>query len=842
MAIVPPSSAKVLAVLGPTNTGKTHLAVERMLGHRSGVIGLPLRLLAREVYDRVREQRGPTRVALVTGEEKIVPANPDHFVCTVESMPLQRSFDFLAVDEVQLAADPERGHVFTDRLLSARGAEETMFLGADTIRPLMRHLVPEAEHVARPRLSTLSHAGARKLSRLPRRSAIVAFSAADVYALAELIRRQRGGAAVVLGALSPRTRNAQVAMYQAGEVDYLVATDAIGMGLNMDVDHVAFAALSKFDGRHRRPLSAAEIGQIAGRAGRHMSDGTFGTTAEAEALDEALVERLENHRFETVQSVMWRNARLCYDSAPALIASLDEAPPHAGLVRAREADDQLTLKALAEQADIAAMASDRATVRLLWEVCRIPDYRKTLAGVHARLAGAIFRHLMNGGGVLPADWVAAHMARLERVDGDIDTLATRIAHIRTWTYVSHRPDWIADPRHWQERARAIEDRLSDALHAGLTQRFVDRRTALLVRRLRESDVMVATVEGDGSVLVEGEFVGRLEGFGFVPDGSARSAEGRALRAAAKRALAPEIGARVAGLKSAPDGSLSLAVDGRLSWNGARLARLEASDDILRPRVKLKAGDMLSAPAREQVHRHLEGWLERHVGRLLAPLTRLREAALEGAGRGLAFQLVESLGTLPRRRVEAQVRALSAGDRRRLRRIGVRFGAASVFLPALEGEPAVALRCALWAAQNGLGEAPATPRGPAVTVAEGLDPGFYAAAGFRVYGRGAVRASAVERLARAARRLAQAGPFLATRELAAIVGGGRPDLAQALADLGYRAEGEGDEAAFTKRRPAGKAGPEAGARPRPRPRRSRRRPATDPDSPFAPLKELKLGAR
>ena len=403
---------RVTAVLGPTNTGKTHFAVERMLGHRTGIIGLPLRLLAREIYDRVKEAGDRLRVALVTGEEKILPAHADYFICTVEAMPMDRDFAFLAVDEIQLAADPERGHVFTDRLLRARGTEETMFLGADTMRPIIKRLVPDAEYVSRPRFSTLSFAGHKKLSRLPKRSAVVSYSAPEVYATAEVIRRQRGGAAVVLGALSPRTRNAQVAMFEAGEVDHLVATDAIGMGLNLNVDHVAFAGISKFDGFMRRDLTPAEVGQVAGRAGRHMSDGTFGTTADARSLAPETVERVENHQFDRIESVQWRNVSLNVSSLRGLITSLESQPPESRrdvLMRTREADDHLALKALAAESEIIALARGRAAVKLLWEVCRIPDFRKTMAEAHARLLGRIYRYVMSPTGVLPTDWVADHV-------------------------------------------------------------------------------------------------------------------------------------------------------------------------------------------------------------------------------------------------------------------------------------------------------------------------------------------------------------------------------------------------------------------------------------------------
>jgi ATP-dependent RNA helicase SUPV3L1/SUV3 len=735
-----------------------------------------------------------------------------------------------------------------------------MLLGAETIRPLLRRLLPEAEHINRPRFSTLSYAGPRKISRLPRRCAVVAFSAAEVYGLAEQVRRQRGGAAVVMGALSPRTRNAQVAMYQAGEVDYLVATDAIGMGLNMDVGHVAFASLTKFDGHRRRLLTAAEIGQIAGRAGRHMSDGSFGATAELGALEQDVVERVENHRFESLKGLAWRNPRLDYRSLAALLRSLEVPPPVDCLSRAREVDDYLALKALSAQADVARLATTPAALRLLWEVCQIPDFRKTLAEIHARLLSQIYRHLMAGDGVLPSDWVARHVARLDRVDGDIDTLAGRIAHIRTWTYVSHRPSWIDDARHWQERTRAIEDRLSDALHDCLTQRFVDRRTVVLSRRLRDAGELEAAIEDDGSVLVEGEFVGRLEGFRFVPDPTTSGPEGRTLRAAAKRALRSEIEGRVAALAGAPDEALSLDADGRLWWRGARVARLTAGGDVLRPWVRLDHDELLTGRAREHLLRRLEDWIEGRVHDLLTPLLRLRDAPFSGAARGLAFQLVECLGTLPRRRASAQLGALTPSERRTLRRHGVRFGAASIFLPALRRGDRAAFSCALWAVHNGLEAPPAPPRKRAVAAAD-LPEGYYAAAGFRVYGQRAVRADAVERLGAQARRLDRAGPFLATAKLQQILGGDRSDLEAALADLGYRVQGEGADAAFSRAHDPGRgaraktAGKATGVAKgedkatgkrqdkdegRRRARSRRRRP--DPHSPFARLKELKVPAR
>jgi len=534
----------VTAVLGPTNTGKTHLAIERMLGHDTGLIGLPLRLLAREVYDKITARVGVDRVALITGEEKIKPEHPRYWVCTVEAMPRTIDADFLAIDEIQLAADPDRGHVFTDRLLHARGKQETLMLGAQTMREAISDLIPGANFISRPRLSKLSYAGEKKLTRLPPRSAVVAFSAGEVYAVAELIRRQRGGAAVVLGALSPRTRNAQVALYQSGDVDFLVATDAIGMGLNLNVEHVAFAGVRKFDGQVNRGLTPAELGQIAGRAGRHMNDGTFGVTGTVEAFGADLIERLETHTFDTVRILQWRSRDLDFGSLDRLRDSLRQVPREGRLTRARMADDVTALENVCHDHEVAALAVAPAAVSRLWEVCQIPDYRKISPQNHAELVATLYKFLLAPAERIPEDWFANQVAFADRTDGDIDTLANRIAHIRTWTFVSNRSDWLVDPEHWQGRTRAIEDSLSDALHERLTQRFVDRRTSALMRGLKEKDELYAEIADDGTVQVERHFVGRLKGFRFYADTQAEGIHGKAARNAATHVLAKELGMRV----------------------------------------------------------------------------------------------------------------------------------------------------------------------------------------------------------------------------------------------------------------------------------------------------------
>jgi ATP-dependent RNA helicase SUPV3L1/SUV3 len=782
------AASRLVAILGPTNTGKTHLAIERMLDHRSGMIGFPLRLLARENYDRVVRLKGARAVALITGEEKILPPNPSYFVCTVESMPLDRPVEFLAVDEIQLCADRERGHVFTARMLHARGLSETMFLGADTIRPLMRRLVPDAEHISRPRFSTLSYTGHKKITRLPSRSVVVAFSIADVFSLAEVMRRQRGGTAIVLGALSPRARNAQVGMFQAGEVDYLVATDAIGMGLNMDLNHVAFARLAKFDGRGPRRLSAAEIGQIAGRAGRHMNDGTFGTTADEGPLEPEIVSAVEAHKFEPLTRIQWRNSALRFRTIGELLNSLDEPPAIRGFMQTRDADDHQALRALARNQEVAGLATNPAAVRLLWEVCQIPDFRKMMSDSHARFLAQCFLHLAGPTERLPTPWIAAQIAQLDRVDGDIDTLMARIAHIRTWTYITHRPDWVDNSSEWQERARGIEDRLSDALHETITQRFVDRRSAFLVQRLAGDEELLASVDKDGEVRVEGSYVGRLDGFRFIPDAS-DAGESRMLATAANRVLRSEIATRARHLAADSDDAFSLDPVGNLIWRGGVVGRLAAGDGPLTPRAEVSAGNFLDGPARERVRQRLQAFVKTEVERRLRPLFALHELPLSGVARGLAFQLVDTLGCLPASSAAVQVHALDRDSRRALSRAGVRFGTESLYLETLLTPQSVRFRALLWAVRHGRNVPPLPGTrglGKAFALDPELPPSFYAALGRLAIGGIALRPDQLERFAATARELARAGAFTASAQLAARGGVSLGDLRRVLLGLGYRA--------------------------------------------------------
>src|SRR5262252_668587 len=685
----------VTAVLGPTNTGKTHLAIERLLAHSSGVIGLPLRLLAREVYNKIADRAGSEAVALVTGEEKIKPKNPRFWVSTVEAMPRDLDVSFCAVDEIQIAADLERGHVFTDRILHRRGRDETMLLGAATMRPIVERLLPGANIVTRPRLSQLEFAGDRKITRQPRRTAIVAFSADEVYAIAELIRRQHGGAAVVLGSLSPRTRNAQVAMFQNGDVDYLVATDAVGMGLNLDVDHVAFASDRKYDGYQFRRLTPAEFAQIAGRAGRATRNGTFGTTGRCAPFEPELVNALQNHSFDSVKTLQWRNSRLDFASLGSLQVSLSLPPNHEALTRAPIAEDMRVFDHAARDAEVRELAHGTAAVERLWDACAIPDYRKLSPAAHAELVTTIYRDLMRKGRI-PDAWYATQVDQADRTDGDIDTLSGRIAQIRTWTFVANRPDWLADPEHWQDITRDVENKLSDALHERLTERFVDRRTSVLMRRLRENASLNTEIGKTGEVIVEGHAIGRLDGFTFAPDAAEAGSDAKALQAAAQQVLAREIDARAEKLSNAADEQFVLTSDGTLRWTGDAVAKLVAAEDALHPRLRIISDERLNGAPREAVQNRLDLWLKTHIEKLLGPLFALSKAEdVTGIARGIAFQLVEALGVVERSRIAAEMKDLDQPSRAILRKYGVRFGAYHIYVPALLKPAARALAALLW---------------------------------------------------------------------------------------------------------------------------------------------------
>ncbi|MBT8170706.1 disulfide oxidoreductase [Phaeobacter gallaeciensis] len=781
--------SRIVAVLGPTNTGKTHYAIDRMLGHRTGIIGLPLRLLAREVYDKIVAIRGPSVVALVTGEERIVPPRTKYWVCTVEAMPEGMGADFVAVDEIQLCADPERGHVFTDRLLRSRGLLETIFMGAGTMRGPIQALVPEAQFVRRERMSELVYGGTKKISRMPPRSAIVGFSVENVYAIAELLRRQKGGAAVVMGALSPRTRNAQVELYQNGEVDYLVATDAIGMGLNLDIDHVAFSSLTKFDGRRMRALAPNELAQIAGRAGRGMSHGSFGVTGEAPPLDEGMAQAIMEHRFTPLKKLNWRNAALRFGTVDALIHALEESPDNENLLKARPADDLNTLKTLSQIPEVMARASDGESVRLLWDVCRIPDFRGISHSEHANLLEVIFNYLHQNG-ALPDDWLARQIKRIDRTDGDIDALSKRLAYIRTWTYVAQRRGWVKDENHWRGETRAVEDRVSDALHERLTQRFVDRRTSVLLRRLKQKEALLAEVNDKGEVTVGGEFVGRLEGFRFSPDKSAQGAEAKALKSASLQALAPQFHLRADRFYNAPDTEIDYTEQGGLMWGEHAVGKLVAGAEPLKPMVEVFVDEAAGPDVAQKVQRRLQHFIDRKVAALFEPLTNLqRDEELSGLARGFAFRMVEALGILPRAAVAQEVKDLDQDARGALRKHGIRFGQFTIFMPLLLKPAPTRLRLVLWSLAQGLQEFPEAPPPGLVTVPAIKDApqGYDTMSGYRDAGDRSIRIDMLERLADMLRSEDSRGGFEAKADMLSITGMTLEQFVELMQGLGYKAE-------------------------------------------------------
>lgn len=810
----PPSSAKITAVLGPTNTGKTHLAVERMCAHSSGMMGFPLRLLAREVYDRVVAMKGVQNVALITGEERIEPKGARYYLCTAESMPHHhnlgthgpdgRDFSFVALDEAQIGADPERGHIFTDRMLNRRGRDETMILGSASLRPVIRELIPRADIITRPRFSTLSYAGSKKLSRLPPRSAIIAFSIEEVYAVAEMLRRLRGGAAVVMGALSPATRNAQVAMYQAGEVDYLVATDAVGMGLNLDVNHIAFAGLSKYDGRRRRRLTVSEMAQIAGRAGRHQRDGTFGVLA-GEGLEFTPEEiyAIEEHRFPDIEAVYWRDSAPDTRSLTALIADLERPPTVPRLMPAPEAIDLSVLKQLAGDPAIAATVKGRGAVERLWEVAALPDFRQMGAEYHARFVTRLWEHLKAPTGRLPKAMVAAEIARLDSMQGDVDTLSARISAVRTWAYIAHRPDWAEEAELMALRTRELESRLSDALHHRLRQRFVDKRSSLLLRKMGQlPNAAEVTLDERRQVLIDGEVIGALHGFRFVVAGDARGTERKMLLAAAEKYLGGIMTELATEVTKAEDNAFSIQADangrpmvryiGADAAEGVDLGHLVKGSDIVSPALETgETAGALTGEALAAVTARAAAWVEaqlaRHLEGLLGLRTLSKDPVTLGEVRALAVQMVEGLGIVPRRDLADLLKGFDKDLRATARKAGVHFGALDIYHYAMTKPRAVFWRNVLAAVWHGHA-LPAMPDDSAVHLTDFAFANDDAVrlAGYRRVGSEYLRVDLAERLIKQAHEKRGEGrEFAIDLSYATSLGLSEAGLIALMADAGFR---------------------------------------------------------
>lgn len=806
----PLNPATVTAILGPTNTGKTHYAVERMLGRVSGVIGLPLRLLAREVYDKICDLKGHAQCALVTGEEKIVPPHARYFVCTVEAMPTDRKFAFVAIDEVQLINNPERGHVFTDRLLNMRGTEETLFLGAETARALISELLPDVWHETRERFSTLSYAGPTKLTRLPKRSVIVAFSAPEVYAIAELIRRFRGGAAIVMGALSPRTRNAQAELYQSGEVDFLVATDAVGMGLNLDTDHVAFASMRKFDGRRRRRLTPMEAGQIAGRAGRFRNNGTFGTTGDCLPMDDDLVGRIENHVFDPFRYAEWRNSNLSFQSVEALRDSLALPPPQKKLRRVTTPDDEDVLEALTAQQDIAETLKTPFDVKRLWDVCQIPDFRNMTIDSHARLVGDIYDNLISNNGKLPDDFLRSRISRLDHTEGGVDILSVRLAQIRTWTYCTNKTSWMNDAKYWINYTRAVEDRLSDALHEKLMARFVDRRTSALLKGIGRGVHMDASIKDNGEVWLGDHKIGHLEGLSFKIDASGSDLEAKALQAAADKSVGPEINRRLTSICAGQHAIFTLSNAGQILWGGQAIGKISNGGSVFNPDAKILGGEMGDPNLCNMAEDRMRDYLKGEAAAKLVPLIALKtlskneDPEIKPETRGFAFQLLENFGHMDRSEHFQAVKNLDPDTRRQLRDVGVVFGQYDVYMrEMIKPKPATLLGLLIAFGAGGDGK----PFVPFAGVTSLANEGEFTSAnfaktaishsGYRACGPRIVRFDILNRLAALIRQAqVESGTrrFQIMMEMLALLGCGYDEMRGVLTELGYKSQTMEPEAA------------------------------------------------
>ena len=687
---------KITAVLGPTNTGKTHLAIETMLSFETGMIGFPLRLLAREVYDKIIQKTPLDKVALITGEEKIIPKHAKYFLCTVESMPIDKNLDFVGVDEIQLCADHERGHIFTDRLLNMRGNKLTMFMGSNTIKSIISNLNDDIEFINKSRFSKLSYVGYKKISRINRKTAIIAFSAEEVYAIAELIRRQKGGAAIVMGSLSPKTRNAQVELYQSNDVDFLVATDAIGMGINMDLDNVYFSNLKKFDGKKLRKLNLSEIGQIAGRAGRYLNDGSFGITGDCKEINAEEVNMLENHKFGEIQSLFWRNPNLNFNNSQTLIRSLDTKPQKDWLRKIHECEDEKALKFFLRDKNQANIKFDKDKLVLLWECCQIPDFVKKTYGNHYEVISNVFKYLNSEKGKISDDYMRLQLMKLDKLDGNVDSLSNRIANVRTWSYVSNKNNWVENQNYWIEKTKLLEDKLSDRLHEELTKTFIDKRASVLARGLKQDMEFDTKILENNDVMIDNQFIGKINGLKLELDlkKGALETDIKSLKKAARQSVGPELEKRIQTIIETD--LIELKDDFKIYWNNSYIGKLITGKDYLNPKIELIVDDILEQNFRKKLSNHLEKWLEDKIDSTLKSLIDLKYLKDKNSSiKALAYQLYENNGVLKRDQVSEYLNNLGQNERKILRDLGVKFGRYHVFLYQLIKPEAVSLRTLLW---------------------------------------------------------------------------------------------------------------------------------------------------
>ncbi|NCU53247.1 MAG: helicase [Candidatus Fonsibacter lacus] len=691
---------KIIAVLGPTNTGKTHFAIERMLQFGSGIIGFPLRLLAREVYEKCIQKVGIEKVALITGEEKIIPPYADYFLCTVESMPLDINAEFIAIDEIQMCADPERGHIFTDRLLNMRGDKLTMFLGSNIMQNIIQKFVPEVEFIFKDRFSKLSYSGHKKISRLPGRTAIIAFSVDEVYALAEFVRRQRGGAAIVMGSLSPKTRNAQVELYQSGDVDFLVATDAIGMGINMDIDHISFNNLNKFDGRRNRHLRLTEIGQIAGRAGRYMNDGTFGITGKCDELSPEQIDKLENHKFDSVINIYWRNSNLDFTNIENLLNSLDQKPYDHSLLRNKDLLDENVLKTLIVKNNQITTDYKNNNLSTLWECCQIPDFTKSSYNEHIDIVKKVFEFLVSDKGKIPNEWMRAQLSGLDNESGNIDTLANRISHVRTWAYVSYKKNWVENSDYWISKTKDIEDKLSAKLHEELSKSFIDRRISILSKHLKQDAKLETKISEKDEVIIDKQFIGTIKGLKLNLDFSSTALQTdiKSIKKAARQGVVEELKKRINNIiqEDIKNAALELKEDFKIFWKDNPIATIIPGKDYLNPKIKLLIDDSLDVDEQSELKNYLEKWIDKEKNLHLNDLIKTSKVNLENSyARALCFRLFENHGVLKRLDAEDLLKNLDKDQRANIKKIGIKIGRYHVYQPLMIKPKAVNLKIIFW---------------------------------------------------------------------------------------------------------------------------------------------------
>ena len=736
---------KIIALLGPTNTGKTYVAIERMLEYETGIFGLPLRLLAREVYDKCVEKVGVEKVALITGEEKIIPSTANYFICTVESMPKNKEVDFIAIDEIQMSADRERGHIFTERLLESRGTKLTMFLGSQVMAKIIRELVADVEFEKKERYSKLSYSGIKKISRLDRKVAIIAFSIEEVYAIAELVRRQKGGAAVIMGSLSPKTRNSQVGLYQSGDVDYLIATDAIGMGLNMDINEIYFSNLKKFDGKKTRRLNLVEMSQIAGRAGRYKNDGGFGTTGDCETLNSDEIEKIENHQLPDTKMIYWRNSRLNFDTPEKLIASLELKPNKSNLIKTNDSLDESVLRFFLKKG--ANNIIYHKNLELLWECCQIPDFEKKAYGQHINIIDKVFQFLTMRIKKIPSSFMKEQLKGLEKDHGNVDLLSHRLSNVRTWSYVANKKNWVENSDYWVQLTKSIEDKLSDKLHEELTKSFIDKKISILSRNLKQDLILNTEINEENKIHIDGQLIGELKGLKFLIEITSKTLDTdiKSIKKAARKGIEEELIKRVN--KILDNSEININNENKITWKNNPIARLKKGNDYLSPEIEIIADDSLNTDSKSKLTIFLNKWLNNYINEVLGDLVKLTKHKIENQYlRGLVFRLYENNGVIKRSEVDKIVKPIPSDERKRLWGMGIKIGRYHIYLPKMLKPKAVEFRVSLWKIFHNLSDKNIIPQsGLNFLISKNFEKNFLLLCGFEKFNDFFVRIDILEKL-------------------------------------------------------------------------------------------------